>query len=676
MKKVIFCIIVIGISFFLGAEFPITLYHAHDTFNFTEEMFAEHLDFLKDNDYHTVTLDDFMDWRLDGAPMPLRPIVLTFDDNYLGMRYIAYPLLKERGFNAVNFAHMIAINRPDNGDFRPDWPELGQWEDEGVLYTESHSWNHPYLTGESDEDAWFEIHGSKVEIEQNMTGKTCKYLAYPYGDYDQRIIDKTEAAGYVAAFTTESIRARRDSALYEVPRLATDGVSLEVFKNRVGFYDLPPDPPGEGWTFDSEGVHFHHDVGFVQPSGEGNGQFDGSLSTPNNYDGIVRLAFDSTGRLYLGGNNGTVWYTDDPFSENPTYQTVLDESLANGIQGIAIDGNDNVYVSGDDAPDGVIYSYNSVGNLRWTITTGRITGCTLLSTGELLVTNMGGKFFLYDSANGTLLGEHQVSGLANHVRDIAAAPDDTVFAIQSGSVKEVTGGNAGNLSGYSASSFGDASYNFTDWSVRPSVMYYDGTVISSNFSGTTGATTHPRVFVQDADNGSLLQIIDEFTSESFSPSGVAVLHYNDEDYLFVSGQSSQIRRYTMDGEPPEASDYFGLGYRYSVPGDGSTEAGWSLYLPAHLNPDGDNYRIHVWWPESPEWATNTPFEIQDDNGIHTFNVNQQENSGQWNNLGTYTFDGDTPAHIRINNDADGAVVVDGLWIEPVEPTSVSDWYLY
>ncbi len=380
MKKIVLSGAMMFVAILCWAEVPITLYHAHPNFNFTEEMFAEHLDFLVDNDYHTVTLDEFMDWRLEGEPLPLRPIVLTFDDNYLDMRYIVYPLLKERDLNAVNFAHIIAINRPDNDDFRPDWPELIQWEEEGVLYTESHSWNHEHLTELSDDDAWFEINDSKIEIEQNMMpGKECKYLAYPYGDYDQQIIDKTESAGYVAAFTTINEKAHRDSPLYEMPRIGTDGVSLEGFKERIGFYDLPADPPAEGWALENEGPHF--------------------------------------------------WYDDG------------------------------------------------------------------------------------------------------------------------------------------------------------------------------------------------------FTSEN--------------------------------------------GYMYCEPGDGSEEAGWKLYLP-----EEGEYRLHVRWPEVSQAASDTPFVIRHSEGESTLEMNQQQQSDDWVELDTFTFDAETALSVMVNNNADGWVVVGDLWIEPVDLTSVCDWQLY
>ena len=129
--------------------------------------------------------------------------------------------------------------------------------------------------------------------------------------------------------------------------------------------------------------------------------YESDVDTPEDSWSIIRMAFDSTGRLYLANSTGKVWYTDNPMDVSPAYTVLLDEVLSNGIQGIAIDADDNVYLSGDNSPDGFIAKFDSTGTAVWSYVLAgtRVTSCTILSTGELLVTSFGGIFYLIDPEN-------------------------------------------------------------------------------------------------------------------------------------------------------------------------------------------------------------------------------------------------------------------------------------
>ena len=54
--------------------------------------------FLKDNGYHPLTMDQLYDYVVNGAAVPEKPVVLTFDDGYADTYSIVYPLMKEYGF--------------------------------------------------------------------------------------------------------------------------------------------------------------------------------------------------------------------------------------------------------------------------------------------------------------------------------------------------------------------------------------------------------------------------------------------------------------------------------------------------------------------------------------------------------------------------------------------------
>lgn len=263
-RKILLCIMAVCWVLYASgskAQIKALLYHAHQNFGFSAESFSAQMDFLKNNGYHTITLQQFLRWHNNAEPLPPRPILITFDDNYIPVYDVAYPILRERGFCAVNFAHTYYVGViTGNGD-HCDWNEIQEMEDAGVFYTESHTRTHPSLPTLSDSDAWDEIYGSKIDIETNMTSKTCIAIAYPYGNYDEHIITFCENAGYLMGFTTINDYNYRTTPLFELRRTGVGDDSIEQFKQKIGFYDLPPAPPGDGWTIDNTDPNFFIDSG-------------------------------------------------------------------------------------------------------------------------------------------------------------------------------------------------------------------------------------------------------------------------------------------------------------------------------------------------------------------------------------------------------------------------------
>jgi peptidoglycan/xylan/chitin deacetylase (PgdA/CDA1 family) len=67
----------------------------------------------------------------------------------------------------------------------------------------SHTRTHPRLSELDDAAILPELERSRAECEA-LTGMPCTSLAYPYGDFDERVTAATEQAGYRAAGTLSS----------------------------------------------------------------------------------------------------------------------------------------------------------------------------------------------------------------------------------------------------------------------------------------------------------------------------------------------------------------------------------------------------------------------------------------------------------------------------------------
>ncbi len=95
-----------------------------------------------------------------------------------------------------------------------DWATLRELRSRGFGLG-SHTISHPHLTRLSDAQLETELAGSRRHIEEVLQ-EPCPFLAYPYGESDQRVRRAAECAGYTAAF---SLRRAGDDDRFGLPRV-------------------------------------------------------------------------------------------------------------------------------------------------------------------------------------------------------------------------------------------------------------------------------------------------------------------------------------------------------------------------------------------------------------------------------------------------------------------------
>lgn len=251
----------------------IMMYHGLDeAFGFNPESFRVQMQYLADNGFNTITLDHLASWIETGTPdLPEKPVVITFDDDYITVYTVAYPALQQHGFVGINYAHTNYVGVAGSND-HCDWFEIIEMENAGVIFTESHTRTHRNLTSLSADDMVSELAGSKADIELNIPGKVCRHHAYPYGGYDSSVLEMVETAGYTSAVTTISGLATRGSDLLELPRFAVN-----------------PNPAGAGTALNSGFMNV------VNAFGGSTGQWTESTSEPGYLGDGYRYATAGSG---------------------------------------------------------------------------------------------------------------------------------------------------------------------------------------------------------------------------------------------------------------------------------------------------------------------------------------------------------------------------------------------
>jgi hypothetical protein len=88
------------------AQVPVVMYHdilpeKEVFFDVTVEEFEQHLQSLQEQGITPISLEKLVNHLSTGHSLPEKPIVLTFDDGYVGHYEVVYPLLKKYGYPAL-----------------------------------------------------------------------------------------------------------------------------------------------------------------------------------------------------------------------------------------------------------------------------------------------------------------------------------------------------------------------------------------------------------------------------------------------------------------------------------------------------------------------------------------------------------------------------------------------
>ena len=222
------------------AHVPILMYHYIDTppadstdallreLAVTRADFERQLQWLRDQGYESINPDQLIAALWQGAPLPQKPVMLTFDDGYANAWYNAYPVLLKFGFTGTFFVVTDWLDENKPGYLTWD---LARAMINGGMSIQSHSRSHLDVRRRSHEWYQNQIVKSIQSIEAH-TGIRPRFFCYPYGGYDNIAIRELRAAGIVAAFTDNDSRYEYASNTMRLPRVRIRGDF--TFKQFVG----------------------------------------------------------------------------------------------------------------------------------------------------------------------------------------------------------------------------------------------------------------------------------------------------------------------------------------------------------------------------------------------------------------------------------------------------------
>lgn len=204
----------------------------------TEANLRLQMNYLRDHGYHPITMQELYDYVTKGAALPEKPVCITFDDGYLDSYTIVYPMMKEYGFPWTLFLITDDVGKPYN---RMTWDQLKEMADSHTVTIANHTLSHPKLhnlaTAKEKEK---EIVEANEALKYHL-GIDNAWLAYPYGDYDDQVVEICKKAGIKMAVTTDSGRVHVGSYPYELKRVYIgNDISLARFSERLNKDNYTP----------------------------------------------------------------------------------------------------------------------------------------------------------------------------------------------------------------------------------------------------------------------------------------------------------------------------------------------------------------------------------------------------------------------------------------------------
>jgi peptidoglycan/xylan/chitin deacetylase (PgdA/CDA1 family) len=223
---------------------PILLYHhigyaldPESVYYVTPERFDQQMNLLYQWGYKTISVELLSRAITQGAELPPKPVILTFDDGSKTTYTTALPIMQRYGFTGTSYIvyYYVGITNHMNVDeiralYAAGW-EIG-----------SHSLSHIDLTTRPDrqED---EIVQSRRQL-ASLVGVPILSFAYPFGANDESSLGYVRFADYLAAVGLGNDTLQREENLFYLYRQAVNGTDdLRTFASRLPWreeiYDLP-----------------------------------------------------------------------------------------------------------------------------------------------------------------------------------------------------------------------------------------------------------------------------------------------------------------------------------------------------------------------------------------------------------------------------------------------------
>jgi peptidoglycan/xylan/chitin deacetylase (PgdA/CDA1 family) len=227
-------------------QVAVLMYHhldetAQSSSTVTPQLFRAQLELLKKQQYHFITLDQFINYLNGTASVPGNAALVTFDDGYKSFYTKAYPILRELQVPAVNFVitgnlehpdqtYIPSLSRDDIRRMLAETPQLVSFgchtdamhdklpNGEAAMVGRAEQNGQPETTDAYKQRVLADTRTCLAKLNE-LTPKPVTSLAYPFGITDRTATELVAQAGIRYAFTITPDMATRSVDPLRIPRI-------------------------------------------------------------------------------------------------------------------------------------------------------------------------------------------------------------------------------------------------------------------------------------------------------------------------------------------------------------------------------------------------------------------------------------------------------------------------
>ncbi|MDC9526906.1 polysaccharide deacetylase family protein [Pseudoalteromonas sp. Angola-30] len=188
--------------------------------------FTKHLSYLKEHNFNVIALNELISAIQQGKTLPEKTVAITFDDGYNNNYEQAAPILEKFGYPYTIFVNPTLID--EGKGYVMGWDKLKELASKGALianHTAQHDYLHIKLKGESDAQWQARIKQDILRSQQRIKeeiGHDYKYLAYPYGEFNNKLQALVEELGFIG-IGQHSGAVNKNANFTRLPRFPASG---------------------------------------------------------------------------------------------------------------------------------------------------------------------------------------------------------------------------------------------------------------------------------------------------------------------------------------------------------------------------------------------------------------------------------------------------------------------
>ena len=170
--------------------------------------FTQQMTYLVEENFHFLSMQDIRDYYEKGRELPEKSLFISFDDAFQSVYTTAYPILKKLGIKATLFVVSGWVFN-ESSDVNASCSQVMSWEQlnsmsdvfEYANHTHHlHNLVHPGVNGlmtVTFNDLKADLEQCQAHVQHQDT------FAYPFGFYNQEVVENLKQLGFNYAFTTQ-----------------------------------------------------------------------------------------------------------------------------------------------------------------------------------------------------------------------------------------------------------------------------------------------------------------------------------------------------------------------------------------------------------------------------------------------------------------------------------------